>query len=290
MKIDLVDVKAQYAPLIPELKQAFADVLESGKFVFGPNVAAFETEAAEYLRVPRDDRRRQRHRRARARARRARHRPRRRGHLPRLHLLRDRRGDRAPRGDPGVRRHRSGHAQPRSRGRGAEDHARRPRRSCPSTSSAGRRRSPSWPRSGCRSSRTPPRRSARRTSPATGIASTFSFYPTKNLFGLGDGGLVAARDAELADRIRMLRFHGSKAKKTFEYIGYNSRLDEIQAAALRIFLRELDGWTARAPRGGRPLRRARPGRALSRSPPTSRATSTTSSSAARPSATASAPR
>ena len=42
----------------------------------------------------------------------------------------------------------------------------------------------------------------------------------------------------------MLRFHGSKAKKTFEYIGYNSRLDEIQAAALRIFLRELDGWTA----------------------------------------------
>jgi len=42
----------------------------------------------------------------------------------------------------------------------------------------------------------------------------------------------------------MLRFHGSKAKKTFEYVGYNSRLDEIQAAALRIFLRELDGWTA----------------------------------------------
>ena len=42
----------------------------------------------------------------------------------------------------------------------------------------------------------------------------------------------------------MLRFHGSKAKKTFEYIGYNSRLDEVQAAALRIFLRELDGWTS----------------------------------------------
>ena len=42
----------------------------------------------------------------------------------------------------------------------------------------------------------------------------------------------------------MLRFHGSKAKKTFEFVGYNSRLDEIQAAALRIFLRELDGWTA----------------------------------------------
>ena len=64
----------------------------------------------------------------------------------------------------------------------------------------------------------------------TGIASTFSFYPTKNLFGLGDGGLVAAPDPALAERIRMLRFHGSQAKKTFEFIGYNSRLDEIQAA------------------------------------------------------------
>jgi dTDP-4-amino-4,6-dideoxygalactose transaminase len=78
----------------------------------------------------------------------------------------------------------------------------------------------------------------------TGVASTFSFYPTKNLFGIGDGGLIAVRDEALAERIRMLRFHGSKAKKTFEYVGYNSRLDEIQAAALRIFLRELDGWTA----------------------------------------------
>ena len=78
----------------------------------------------------------------------------------------------------------------------------------------------------------------------TGIASTFSFYPTKNLFGLGDGGLIAVLDEELAERIRMLRFHGSKAKKTFEYIGYNSRLDEVQAAALRIFLRELPRWTA----------------------------------------------
>jgi dTDP-4-amino-4,6-dideoxygalactose transaminase len=77
----------------------------------------------------------------------------------------------------------------------------------------------------------------------TGIVSTFSFYPTKNLFGLGDGGLIATGDAGVGERIRMLRFHGSKAKKTFEYVGYNSRLDEIQAAALRLFLRELDGWT-----------------------------------------------
>jgi dTDP-4-amino-4,6-dideoxygalactose transaminase len=77
----------------------------------------------------------------------------------------------------------------------------------------------------------------------TGVASTFSFYPTKNLFGLGDGGLVSVDDPELAERLRMLRFHGSKAKRIFEYIGTNSRLDEIQAAALRIFLRHLDSWT-----------------------------------------------
>ena len=77
---------------------------------------------------------------------------------------------------------------------------------------------------------------------ATSIASTFSFFPTKNLFCLGDGGLIAVNDEELAGRIRMLRFHGSKAKKTFEYIGYNSRLDAVQAAMLRIFLPHLDEW------------------------------------------------
>jgi dTDP-4-amino-4,6-dideoxygalactose transaminase len=79
----------------------------------------------------------------------------------------------------------------------------------------------------------------------TGIASTFSFYPTKNLFCFGDGGLIALRDGgELAERIRMLRFHGSKAKKTFEYVGVNSRLDELQASVLRLFLTKLDGWNA----------------------------------------------
>jgi dTDP-4-amino-4,6-dideoxygalactose transaminase len=76
-----------------------------------------------------------------------------------------------------------------------------------------------------------------------GVASTFSFYPTKNLFGLGDGGLVAVTDAELGERVRMLRFHGSRDKVDFHFVGYNSRLDEIQAAALRLFLGELDGWT-----------------------------------------------
>jgi dTDP-4-amino-4,6-dideoxygalactose transaminase len=76
----------------------------------------------------------------------------------------------------------------------------------------------------------------------TGVASTFSFFPTKNLFGLGDGGLCAFTDAELADQVRMLRFHGSKAKKTFEFVGYNSRLDELQAAVLRLFLTQIDEW------------------------------------------------
>jgi dTDP-4-amino-4,6-dideoxygalactose transaminase len=79
----------------------------------------------------------------------------------------------------------------------------------------------------------------------TGVASTFSFFPTKNLFCLGDGGLIAVRDSEeLAERIRMLRFHGSKAKKTFEYVGVNSRLDELQAGVLRIFLQQIDSWNA----------------------------------------------
>jgi dTDP-4-amino-4,6-dideoxygalactose transaminase len=77
-----------------------------------------------------------------------------------------------------------------------------------------------------------------------GVASTFSFYPTKNLFCLGDGGLVAADDRELAERIRMLRFHGSRDKVDFELLGYNSRLDELQAAVLRVFLAELDAWVA----------------------------------------------
>jgi dTDP-4-amino-4,6-dideoxygalactose transaminase len=76
-----------------------------------------------------------------------------------------------------------------------------------------------------------------------GRISTFSFYPTKNLFALGDGGLVASNDAELLDRVRMLSFHGSRDKVDFDFVGYNSRLDELQAAFLRVFLTKLDEWT-----------------------------------------------
>jgi dTDP-4-amino-4,6-dideoxygalactose transaminase len=75
-----------------------------------------------------------------------------------------------------------------------------------------------------------------------GAISTFSFYPTKNLFCLGDGGLVATNDEELAERVQLLSFHGSRDKEAFDLVGYNSRLDELQAAFLRVFLPELAGW------------------------------------------------
>jgi dTDP-4-amino-4,6-dideoxygalactose transaminase len=79
---------------------------------------------------------------------------------------------------------------------------------------------------------------------ALGDAATFSFFPSKNLPCLGDGGAVVTDDDEVARLARRLRFHGSDDKKTFLEVGYNSRLDEMQAAVLRILLPELDGWTA----------------------------------------------
>jgi dTDP-4-amino-4,6-dideoxygalactose transaminase len=75
-----------------------------------------------------------------------------------------------------------------------------------------------------------------------GAVSTYSFFPTKNLFCLGDGGLVATSDEELADRVRLLAFHGSRDKTDFDFVGYNSRLDELQAGMLRIFLQQLESW------------------------------------------------
>jgi dTDP-4-amino-4,6-dideoxygalactose transaminase len=241
-KIPLVDVKAQYAALIPELQQAFADVLEDGRFVFGPNVSAFEQEAADYLRVsetigvangtdaivlvldamgigPGDE-----------------------VICPAFTFFATAEAI-ARRGAVPV----FAEVDPQTMNLDVEDVSAR---------ITGRTRAimpvhlfgrPA-PLDELAALGTPLIEDAAQAfgSPGIaghGIASTFSFYPTKNLFALGDGGLVAARDPELGERIRLLRFHGSRAKKTFEYVGYNSRLDEIQAAALRIFLRHLDEWT-----------------------------------------------
>ncbi len=78
-----------------------------------------------------------------------------------------------------------------------------------------------------------------------GDAATFSFYPSKNLSTFGDGGLITTPRADVAERCRVLRFHGSRDKQTFIEIGYNSRLDEIHAAILRIFLGAIAGWNGR---------------------------------------------
>ena len=79
---------------------------------------------------------------------------------------------------------------------------------------------------------------------ALGHAATFSFFPSKNLPCLGDGGAIVTDGDEVAAAARKLRFHGSADKQTFTDVGYNSRLDEVQAAVLRVLLGELDGWNA----------------------------------------------
>jgi dTDP-4-amino-4,6-dideoxygalactose transaminase len=241
-QIPLVDVKAQYAPLIPELEQAFAEVLRDGQFVFGPNTRAFEQEAAAYLRVPETV-----------------------GcgnGTDALVLVLDALGIGA--GDevicPAFTFFATAEAiarigatpvfaevDPATMNLDPDDVATRITAQTKAIMPVHLFGRPA-PLERLAALGLPLIEDAAQAfgSPdiaGHGIASTFSFYPTKNLFGLGDGGLIAVRDAELADRLRMLRFHGSKAKKTFEFIGYNSRLDEVQAAALRIFLRQLDEWT-----------------------------------------------
>lgn len=78
-----------------------------------------------------------------------------------------------------------------------------------------------------------------------GDAAGFSFYPTKNLGAMGDGGAITTNDPDLAERVRMLRNYGTRIKYQSEELGVNSRLDELQAALLRVRLESLDNWNQR---------------------------------------------
>jgi dTDP-4-amino-4,6-dideoxygalactose transaminase len=241
--IPLVDVKAQYVPFLPRIREAIDGVLESGEFILGPNVAAFEREAADYLGV-RDSV-------GVANG------------TDALVLVLDALG--VGRGDevicPAFTFYATAEAIAR---RGAtpvfadvdastmnleaEDVAARITKRTKAILAVHLFGRPA-PVAELVQLGVPVIEDAAQAfgSPdvaRTGIASTFSFYPTKNLFCIGDGGLVSTDDPELAERVRMLRFHGSRDKVDFELIGYNSRLDELQAAVLRIFLPELDDWVA----------------------------------------------
>ena len=77
---------------------------------------------------------------------------------------------------------------------------------------------------------------------AIGNVGAFSFYPTKNLGAYGDGGMIVTNDSEIAELAKMLRVHGAKKTYHNEMLGYNSRLDSLQAAILRVKLKYIDSW------------------------------------------------
>jgi dTDP-4-amino-4,6-dideoxygalactose transaminase len=240
-QIPLVDVKAQYEPLIPELQERFAAVLESGRFIFGPEVDAFEREAAAFLGVP--------HAIGVANGTDA--------LVLALEALEIGAGDEVI--CPSFTFYATAEAivragatpvfadiDPETLNLDPEDVAARitPRTRALMPVHLFGRPAPLADLTGLG---LPIVEDAAQAFGAdgiaqTGVCSTFSFFPTKNLFALGDGGLVTCLDDDVADRVRLLRFHGSRDKVTFELIGTNSRLDAIQAAALRVFLPHLTGW------------------------------------------------
>jgi dTDP-4-amino-4,6-dideoxygalactose transaminase len=240
-KIPLVDVQAQYGPLIEELRGRFDAVLDSSTFIRGPNVKAFEEEAAAYLGVERTV--------GVANG------------TDALVLVLDALG--VGPGDEVICPAFTFYATAESIARrGAtpvfadidpgtlnldpEDTAARVTERTRAIMPVHLFGRPA-PLEALAKIGPPLIEDAAQAFGSPGIAqsvvSTFSFYPTKNLFCLGDGGLVAANDPELADKIRMLAFHGSRDKTDFQFVGYNSRLDELQAAFLRVFLTHLDEWT-----------------------------------------------
>jgi dTDP-4-amino-4,6-dideoxygalactose transaminase len=91
---------------------------------------------------------------------------------------------------------------------------------------------------------------------ALGTAATFSFFPSKNLGCFGDGGIITTSEESVAELARTLRFHGSRDKVDYELVGYNSRLDELQAAILRTQLPHLDAWADGRREAGRLYERA----------------------------------
>ncbi|EDL64351.1 DegT/DnrJ/EryC1/StrS family aminotransferase [Bacillus sp. SG-1] len=76
-----------------------------------------------------------------------------------------------------------------------------------------------------------------------GTAATYSFFPTKNLGAYGDGGMIVTNDEDIAEKSRVIRVHGSKPKYYHHVLGYNSRLDELQAAVLNVKFPHLDKWS-----------------------------------------------
>ena len=223
-KIPLVDVQAQYAPLTEELRNRFEGVLESAQFIRGPNVKAFEEEAAAYLGVGR----------AVGVA----------NGTDALVLVLDAMGI-----GPGdeVICPAFADIDAATLNLDPEDVSGRITERTKAIMPVHLFGRPA-PTAELASLGVPLIEDAAQAFGApgiakTGVVSTFSFYPTKNLFCLGDGGLVTANDEDLAERIRMLAFHGSRDKTTFDFVGYNSRLDELQAAFLRVFLEHLDEWT-----------------------------------------------
>ncbi|MGH3043009.1 MAG: DegT/DnrJ/EryC1/StrS family aminotransferase [Gaiellaceae bacterium] len=243
MSIPHVDVKAQYAPLLDELKDRLARVLDSGRFILGPEVRAFEQEAASFLGA----------REAVGVA----------NGTDALVLVLEALGI-GP-GDevlcPAFTFYATAEAisrvgatpvfcdiDPASLTADPADVAERvtPRtRAILAVHLFGRPASLEPPAGVPVVEDAAQAFGARlgdRRVGTLGAAGTFSFFPTKNLFGLGDGGLVVTNDDRLAERVRLLRFHGSSDKETFEAVGYNSRLDELQAAALRLFLEHVEEW------------------------------------------------